>query len=76
MHSYKPKGFKGIFPLQILSYRIPTKILQTKGGICKDLKRGSQHLVADILLIILHILAVLLFLEIGVSRIAVSPSLY
>ena len=33
IHSYKPKGFKGIFPLQILSYKIPTKILQTKGGL-------------------------------------------
>ena len=31
-HTYKPKGSKGIFPIKILSYEIPTKFLQTKGG--------------------------------------------
>ena len=26
-HSYKPKSFKGIFPIEILSYEIPTRFL-------------------------------------------------
>ena len=40
-----PKDFKGIFPLQIISYRIPTKILQTKGGPKPTIASGYALLV-------------------------------
>lgn len=33
MDSYEPKGSKGKNPTKSLSYRIPVKFLQTKGGL-------------------------------------------
>ena len=32
-HSYKPKSSEGIFPIEILSYENPIKLLQIKGGL-------------------------------------------